>query len=129
MTLKKLHEHRHLFIVLANSKLRLTKAILRHVFDEFINSSNFPKSLVGNNHILKQLKKFSQISKDVLKSFSENISTQSDNDLTRIGGHNRRLPNITASPSPVSTKKYSGHFTTSWRSHNICWWLQGPTGN
>jgi hypothetical protein len=38
MTLKKLHEQRHLFSVLGTSKLRLRKAILKHGVDnDFIN--------------------------------------------------------------------------------------------
>ena len=38
MTLKKLHESKHLFSVLGNSKPRLRKAILEHGIDnEFIN--------------------------------------------------------------------------------------------
>ena len=87
----------------------------------FLNSSNFPKSLIANKHILKRLKEFSQISKDVFKSFSENTSTPSgNNDLTRVmsGGVKRRRLNITASPSPspVSMQMGSGHFTTCLRS-------------
>ena len=86
----------------------------------FLNSSNFPKSLIANKHILKRLKEFSQISKDVFKSFSENTSTPSGNDLTRAmsGGVKQRRLNITASPSPspVSMQMGSGHFTTCLRS-------------
>ena len=67
--------------------------------------SHFPKSLTWNKHILNRLEEYSQIPKDVSKSFLENTSTPSGDDILKCIKRKRLNINV----SPISMQKGSRH--------------------
>jgi hypothetical protein len=104
----------------------------------FLNTSNFPKSLIGNKQILKKVREYSRGASPLttptttppfkkeeedFKSILENTSTpSSSNDLitpTMITARQkqRRIDINSPSHAPLSSvQKGSGHYTTCFRS-------------
>ena len=86
MTLKKLHEHRHLFTVLGNSKPRLRKAILKHGVDrEFINLvSELCLNLTeGNVQLPEGVKQQTKQHRSLVRSLASAASKNKGNDFKR----------------------------------------------
>jgi hypothetical protein len=103
----------------------------------FLNTSNFPKSLIGNKQILKKIREYSrgvsplttsttfkkEDKEEDFKSILENTSTpsSSSNDLTTpmmMARQKRRridINSLSYAP-PSSVQKGSGHYTTCLRS-------------
>ena len=83
----------------------------------FLCVSNFPKSLIGNKHILKKLREYSPPTtptpfKKEEDSIFENTSSSS-NDFTTPVAASQKQRRI---DSPSSVQKGSGHYTTCLRS-------------
>ena len=90
----------------------------------FLNTSNFPKSLIGNKQILKKLREYSPPTTTPFKKeedsiFEDTISSSNDFITPMMMARQKRRRIDINSPSqapPSSVQKGSGHYTTCLRS-------------